>query len=167
MIRGMMSRLHARRIELLRSTIWDLSLLEEVPQRFRPIYTVVLPVKYALFALFGFIGTLTIVPSVVELTSVDYGDVWTAMVGLTGGVCLAGLIWRRERLELYSLIALVVGFATYPVSALVLWVLAGDSDRAALAAGLWVFLILPMWRISDLVRTIRRRREGVEDAENA
>lgn len=149
---------------LLRSTIWDPSLLEEVPRRFRPIYTTVLPIKYALFTLFGVIGTLTLVPTITQLTSVDYGDVWTAMVGLTGGVCLAGLIWRREQLELYSLIALVVGFSTYPIGALILWIGTADSSRAALAAGLWVFLILPIWRVSDLVRTIRRRREASADA---
>lgn len=164
MIRGMISRLHDRRRRLLRSTIWDLSLLEEVPARFRPIYTVVLPVKYTLFALFGLIGTLTVVPTIVTLTSVDYGDVWTAMVGLTGGVCLVGLVRRLERLELYSLIALIIGFATYPIGALILWLGSGDSDRAALAVGLWVFLILPMWRVSDLIHTIRLRREGAEDA---
>lgn len=155
--------LESLRSRLLLRTIWDPSLLEEVPQRFRPIYTVVLPVKYVLFALFGLIGTLTIVPTVADLTSVDYGDVWTAMVGLTGGVCFAGLARRIEGLELYSLIALVVGFSTYPLGAAILWI-QGDVTRAPLAAGLWVFLVLPLWRISDLVRTIRRRREGAADA---
>lgn len=154
------ARIRALSAKLGRATIWDPSLLQEVPQRFRPIYTVVLPVKYVLFAAFGFIGTLTIVPSVAAATSVDYGDLWTAMVGLTGVVCLAGLVWRREQLELYALIALVVGFATYPISAGILWLTTHDLERAALAVGLWVFLILPMWRITDLVRTIRRRREA-------
>ena len=144
----------------VRSTIWDPSLLEEVPRRFRGIYTVVLPIKYALFAAFGIIGALTIVPSVAIATSVDYGDLWTAMVGLTGLICFAGLVFRRESLELYALIALVIGFATYPLSALLLWITTGDLNRAALGVGLWVFLILPMWRVTDIVRTIRKRRES-------
>jgi hypothetical protein len=154
------TRRHQFRLWVTRGTIWDVSLLEEVPRRFRPIYTTVLPIKYALFALFGIIGTLTTIPTIVDLTSVDYSDIWTAMLGLTGLVSLAGLIWRHEQLELYCSIALIIGFSTYPVASIMLWIVEGDLQNAALAVGLWGFLVLPMWRTVDLVRTIRRRREG-------
>lgn len=86
------------------------------------------------------------------------------MVGITGILSFAGLVWRHEGLELYSAIALIVGFATYPIAALILWLGTGDLDRAALAAGLWAFLVLPIFRVSDIVRTIRRRHEGARHA---
>lgn len=144
---------------LLVGTIWERALLEEVPRRFRPIYTIVLPLKYFIFTLFGLLASANRIPTIDHLTSVDYGDLWTAMVGLTASLCLAGLIWRREQLELYSLILLCAGLATYPIGAAVL-AIAGDSDRAPLAVGLFVFLVLPIWRIFDLVRTLRLRKES-------
>lgn len=144
----------------LRGTVWEPGVLDgEVPPRFRPIYTVVLPLKLALFAGFGIAGTIVRVPTVDLVTSVSYGDVWTVMLGLTAVLALAGSVYRREQLELYATIALVVGYATYPLGAAVLS-LACDVDRAPLAIGLWVLIVTPAWRIIDLVRTIRRRREG-------
>lgn len=144
----------------LRGTVWDPGILDaEVPRRFQSLYTVVLPLKLALFAGFGIAGTIVRVPTVDLVTSVNYGDVWTVMLGLTAVLALAGEIYRREQLALYSTIALVIGYATYPLGALVLTA-GGDLDRAPLAIGLWVLVVTPAWRIIDLVRTIRRRREG-------
>lgn len=146
----------------LRGTIWEPGILAtEVPRRFRPIYTVVIPVKLALFASFGIAGSITRVPTVASVTSLTYADVWTVMLGLTALTALAGEIYRREQLALYSTIGLVVGYATYPLGAWVLWA-GGDAVRAPLAIGLWVLIVTPVWRIVDLVRTIRRRREGAQ-----
>lgn len=144
----------------IRGSIWDPALLEEIPLRFRPLYTVALPANYALFGLFGLLGLLTAVPTVAALTSIDYGDVWTMMVGLTGAISLVGLVGRRPQLELYALIALVVGFATYPIALLIL-ALVGKSTLA-LAAGTWAFVVLPIWRVSDLVRAARRRERAAD-----
>lgn len=144
----------------LRGTVWEPGALDaEVPRRFRPIYTTVIPLKLALFLGFSVAGTLVRVPTVDLVTSVSYGDVWTVMLGVTAALALAGAIFRREQLELYATIALVIGYATYPLGALVL-TFAGDADRAPLGIGLWVLIVTPAWRIVDLVRTIRRRREG-------
>lgn len=144
----------------LRGTVWEPGGLDaEVPRRYQALYTIVIPLKLLLFAGFGIAGTLVRIPTVDLVTSITYGDLWTSMLGLTALLALAGSIYRRELLELYATIALVVGYATYPIGAAVL-ALAGDSDRAPLAIGLWVLIVTPAWRIVDLVRTIRRRREG-------
>lgn len=144
----------------LRGTVWEPAILDaEVPRRFQPIYTVVLPLKLLLFAGFGVAGTAARVPTVDLITSITYGDIWTVMLGLTAIIALAGEVFRREQLALYGLIALIIGFATYPLGAAVLWA-GGDGDRAPLAIGLWVLLVTPSWRVIDLVRTIRRRHEA-------
>lgn len=145
----------------LRGTVWERGALTgEVPHRFRPLYTIVIPAKLALFAGFGIAGALVRVPTVAQVTSVTYADLWTLMVGLTALLALAGAVFRRELLELYATIGLVVGFATYPLGAAVLTA-QGVADSAPLAIGLWELLITPAWRVVDLVRTIRRRREGL------
>ena len=150
--------------KLLRGTIWDAELLREVPRRFRGIYTVALPIVYALIVGFSVAGTWARVPSVDLVTSVDYGDVWTVLLGLTSLATGVGLVWRREGLELYATIALVIGYATYPIAAGLLWIFAADATRAPLAFGLWVLVVLPIWRIFDLIHVIPRRRDGEKEA---
>jgi hypothetical protein len=152
---------------LLRRTIWAPELLEEVPHRFRGLFTVALPLSYGVISAFGVAGTLTRVPSVALVTSVTYGDIWTLLIGVTALLALVGLIRRLEGLELYAGIALVVGYATYPLSALKLWMFDADIDRAPLAFGLWAFVILPAWRAVDATRIIRRRAEAARAAKAA
>lgn len=145
-----------QRRPLLQGTIWDRSLLEEVPQRWRSLYTIVLPLKYALFVGFGIAGTLSRIPAVGEFFSVGYGEIWTILVGFTGALSLAGLVFRRAHLELYATIVLDTLLLSYLGSLVALGV-AGDVDRMALAVALPVVFILPAWRIVDIVRTERRR----------
>lgn len=130
---------------------------QEVPRRFQPLYTIVLPLKLALFAGFGVAGTLEALRHADGV--IGYNELWTIMLGATALLALAGLIYRREHLELYATIALVGGFATYPLGALYLAAI-GEPDLAPLAIGLWALVVPPAWRIIDLVRTIRRRREA-------
>ncbi|MBY0395011.1 MAG: hypothetical protein K2X91_00885, partial [Thermoleophilia bacterium] len=79
----------------LRGTVWEPGILDpEVPRRFQPLYTVVIPLKLALFAGFSIAGTLVRVPTVDLVTPVDYGDVWTVMLGVTAVLALAGAIFR-------------------------------------------------------------------------
>lgn len=141
---------------LLQGTIWDRSLLEEVPQRWRALYTVVLPLKYLLFLGFGIAGISTRIPAISEFVSVGYGDVWTVLVGLTGALALVGISARRPLLELYAAIVLEVLLLSYVCSLLAL-AAAGDLDRLAMAVGFPIVLGLPAWRIVDIIRTERRR----------
>jgi hypothetical protein len=142
---------------LLRGTIWDPVLLEEVPPRFRWLYTVLLPVNYTLLALFGAFGIIATIAPVAQVTSLSYANIWTLMVGLTATLTLVGLACRLEAMELYCGIALTIGMATYPVADVILS-LRGDLQHASLAFGLFTFILLPSWRVVDIVR-IRRHRK--------
>jgi hypothetical protein len=140
-----------------RGSVWDKSLLEEVPARFRSLYTIVLPVKYFIFFLFGVFGVIyQNAPTLAKVTSESYVDIWTLVVGAAALVCLLGLAARRAQAELYATIILVVTLASYPLS--LIWVgIGGDLEKLDLGIGLFVFLVLPTWRIFDIVRTERHR----------
>jgi hypothetical protein len=145
---------------LLSDTIWGEAALAEVPPRFRPLLTVWLPINYVLLMLYGIAGTLTRVPTIVKVAGVGYGDVWTVLIGVAGAIGLLGLIFLWALPEFAGALVVGVLFLCYVGSLFYLSVTAGDLDRLALSIGVVVFLILPAWRCSDLVRVERRRRHG-------
>ena len=140
-----------------RGTIWDPALRDEVPERFRSIYTVVLPLKYALFFGFGVAGSLSFIPVFSRVVSLAYADLWTLLVGIFSLAALIGLVFRIAMLELYATILLDVLLMVYVIALLVLG-LSGDLGRFALSIGVPVFVVLPTWRVLDIIRTERRRR---------
>lgn len=140
-------------------TIYSDGLESEVPERFRSLFRVFLPIKYLMFILFGASALVFSVPTVAETTSVTYNDIWAFMVGVTATVSLLGLVFRLEKVELYASIALLVGLATYPLLLLLL-VVQGMPERLPAAIGLFGFLTLPTWRVLDIIRVIRRRMEA-------
>lgn len=141
-------------------TIWNRDLLEEVPTRFRGLYTVLLPVNYGLLVMFGLLGTLAVVgpaaPVAQVTSSLSYATIWTLMVGVTALVTFTGLAFRREWLELFAGIFLIIGMSTYPIADVVLS-LTGDLRHASLSFGLFTFVLLPLWRTVDLVQVLRLR----------
>ena len=137
-------------------TIWDRDLLEEVPPRFRHLYTVWLPLEYFILLCFGGAGAVFIVPSLASLATAEFADYWTLTVGLLATLSLAGLVARRALLELVSVITLAVCLSSYLI-ALVVLAFALDADRLPNAIGLLTILVLPVWRAFDIVRTERRR----------
>lgn len=143
-----------------RHTIWNDNLLQEVPARFRGLYTVLLPVNYGLLVMFGLLGTLAVVgpaaPVAQVTSSLSYATIWTLMVGVTALATFAGLAFRRESLELYAGIFLIIGMSTYPIADAVLSI-TGDLRHASLSFGLFTFVLLPGWRTFDLVRVLRFR----------
>jgi hypothetical protein len=145
---------------LLKGTIWDRHLLdEEVPARFRSLYSLWLPIAYGLFVLYGAAGTFARVPSIVKVAGVGFGDVWTVLIGAFGIVALVGLVGRWALPEFLG--ALLVGtLMLLYVGSLIFLTFTGDLDRLALTVGVLVFIILPAWRCIDIARVERRRRHG-------
>lgn len=143
---------------LLARSIWSPSLLEEVPPRFRGIYTVLLPLKYSLFVVFGSVTTIeTAGGAIARITSGTYSDLWPVLVAAASLAALVGLIARRWALELWATFTLVALLLVYPIALAVTGLLAGNERTIGLGIGLLVFLVAPAWRISDIIRTERRR----------
>lgn len=139
-------------------TVWSEEGLQEIPERFRSLYSIALPGKYAIYILFGITAVLFRPRSVEVATSPQYTDFWAVMIIVTTALAAAGLIFCKEKLELYASIANIVGIATYPV--LLLWfAFTGDVERFPAGFGLMGFIVLPIWRVTDIVRVIRRREE--------
>lgn len=150
---------------LLERTVWGESYtFEDAPPRYKSLYTVALPLQYLLFTLYGMTGALTIVPSVEQLLGSDYSDLWTILVGVNGLVVLLALVFRGHWVELIATVVLVVGMFSYPASLAVFAFILHDPNKAALAVGLPALLILPAWRVSDLVKLIRKRRARLKGA---
>lgn len=144
---------------LVELTIWGESYaIEDAPPRYRGLYTVALPLQYLLFVLYGFTGSLTIVPSVDHLFGADYADLWTMLVGVNGMATLVALVFRLRWAEMVTTVTLVAGLLSYPVSLAILAFIFHDTNRAALAVGLPALLILPAWRVTDLIKLIRQHR---------
>lgn len=140
-------------------TVWDPSYtLEDSPPRYWPLYTVVLPLTYFSFMVFGTLGTIATVPAIDRFASVGYGDIWGMVIGFLSTITLFGLIFRLHWLELIATVLLVVALASYPISVAGIAIFDHDLNRWALAAGLPVLLYLSAWRVTDLVRFIRKAR---------
>jgi hypothetical protein len=141
---------------LIKGTIWDESLLTEVPRRFRSLYTIVLPIKYGFFFLFGVIGLIAdTAPTLAVLTSPSYVEIWTLVIGACAAISFVGLAIQHFRMELYATVVLSIMLFSYPLALIVEGF--GDIQKLDLGVGLLVFLVMPVWRVFDIVRTERRR----------
>lgn len=113
-------------------------------------------VKYAIYALFGFTGIFTKIPSLAEVSGGAVAQVVAACVfvsALAASVSAwnfqKGLRWWKA--ELYSTYFMMSFILVYNV-ALVYLTLSGDADRMNLAVLALAFLVMPLWRVRDLIK---------------
>jgi len=153
----MIDEMRGRWSGFLDHTVWGRSYIEEeVPERYRSLYTVALPLQLLCFIVFGTLGTIANVPSVQLVAGVDYVDIWAALLAVIGAATFCALVFRFHWAELVAMIFLVAGLLSYPVSVALLAIGDQDLDRWALAAGLPALLVLPAWRVGDLSVVLRR-----------
>jgi hypothetical protein len=113
-------------------------------------------VKYLIYAVFGFTGIFTHIPSVVEVSGVLVAQAVAICVFLSAGIASLsawnfhrGLRWMKA--EIYSTYFLVSFVFIYNV-ALVYLTLNGDETRLNLAVLATALLVMPIWRVRDLIR---------------
>lgn len=138
--------------------MWGSSLLEEVPRRFRSLYTVELPLKYATIAVFAIIVLISRSAGVIgRVSSGQYSDLWTLAICLLAFACIGAVAFRLERLEFWLTITLCSGLVTYPIANIIIGVHEHDLRQMALGIVLFQLVYFPGWRIFDIARTSRRR----------
>lgn len=165
-------------------TIWSHGSTELIPERFRRILTVVLPLVYFLLFLFGTVATFIPVPTFKLLIGNYYGSLWALLVAIMALLSFLGLVYRL-RLEIYTNILLSILLGIYPffVAGTVFFPEQAPSTfmthglfpvsmpesltRLAVVFSVMIYPIFPVWRAFDIVLEIRKYRKRQLFAEAA
>jgi hypothetical protein len=117
-------------------------------------------IKYAIYAAFGLLGTVYGPPSIALVAGATVAHTVSLIIFVCSIVAMAATlrshikpIWKK--VELYSTIGVVSFVSVYFVSAATLAVL-GDSSRANLAIIAIALIVLPTWRILQIIKESRR-----------
>lgn len=113
-------------------------------------------IKYLIYALFGLTGIFTHIPSVVEVAGVLVAQAVAVCVFLSAASASVaawnfhrGLRWLKA--EIYSTYFLISFVFIYNI-ALVYLTLSGDESRLNLAVIATALLVMPIWRVRDLIK---------------
>lgn len=138
-------------------TIWSPGAKELIPDRFRRILTVVLPIFYVGYIMFGINSAIIPIPTFALLVGDLYGSVWATLVAILAGISLFGLIFRL-RFEIYSAIFLAAVLLIYAFYVAIIAYTIDDSRSGVI----WVvalYPVLPVWRAVDISIEIRKSRK--------
>lgn len=121
-------------------------------------FHIALAIKYSVtlfWALASYFFGLRTLSLVAGPTLPWYESVWTLLVAAVSLVLIGALLLKSERMEatFTSIWAMLV--AVYPACSIYLWATQGDTDRAALAFFGLGFLVLPVWKLTFLIRKYR------------
>lgn len=84
-----------------------------------------------------------------------YETVWTLGVSGVSLALITALILKSERLEATLTGIWAALIVVYPACSLYLWATQGDTDRAPLMFFGLGFLVLPVWKLTFLIRKYR------------
>lgn len=146
---------------LSNKTIWSRGTEELIPERFRRIITVVMPLIYGNLAVFGFLSALYPAPTFATVVGVGYGTIWAIMVTTAALVSFLTLVFR-SRIEIYSSLILTILLGIYPFY--VAFIIFHDPDtwnvyKLAVIFAVTLYPIMPAWRVVDIVLEIRKSRQ--------
>jgi hypothetical protein len=142
-------------------TIWSKGSAELIPDRLRRVITIVMPIIYLLFFLFGFTATLSPVPIFEALVGNLYGSIWAMLIAISSGISLVGLIYRLP-LEIYSGIVLTALLTIYPIYIVLLVIHDISHNNFSHVGTIYaaaLFPIMPGWRVVDIVLELRKARQ--------
>lgn len=142
-------------------TIWHRQARDLIPERFRQLLTIVLPIDYVLLMFFGFTAIIIPVPAFQSIVGEQYGSLWALVLGVTSLVSLIGLVFRKK-FELYAAIAVsfVVGIYPFFIYYLILFEPSEiNYQRSALIFSSMIFPMLPTWRAVDIAMHIRQSKQ--------
>jgi hypothetical protein len=141
----------------LRHSVWSPGNLDDIPERYRGLYRFVTPIKIALFAIFGLVGTEARVPAIDDTFGIGYGDFWTIAMFATSVVAFASAAFypAAKRLEMVAVICMTMLMGIYALAVLIQALIAGDPDRLAFGVAVFIFLVFPTWIVVDLLYEVR------------
>lgn len=141
-------------------TVWSHYNTANIPPRYQLIYTLMLPLKFALIGLYGALSISVPITSIDLIFGPIYGDMWSFALMVSGlgafvGICFyARLIW----VEAIALIMMVTLMALYVGAIFTAAILGAESFRFLSMLLVLVFLPMPSWRVWDIVRELRPPR---------
>lgn len=121
-------------------------------------------IKYWIYAAFGFLGATFSTPSIEAVAGDTVARIISTVVFVSAGIAAVSVKRsfahpRWMKVELYSTIALVSFVGMYCVSATIL-ALGGDERRVSLSMIAAALVVLPIWRILQLVKGLRKENSG-------
>lgn len=113
--------------------------------------------KYAIYALFGVSGVVTHIPSLAIVAGEAAATILAGTVAISGVLASIAAwnsikkgVWVKR--ELYATIVLVAFVGVYDAALVILTIL-GVGDRINLAIIATALLVMPGWRIRNILRT--------------
>ena len=147
---------------LFQKTVWSSYNTVNIPMRYRLLYTLVLPFKYAAIGLYGMMSINVPISSIDAVFGSLYGDMWSTTLMAAGftaliGVCFyARLIWA----ECVAAVTLVTLMVIYTGCIFAASLVGAESFRFLSLLLVIIFLPMPAWRVLDIVRELRPARES-------
>lgn len=138
---------------ILSKTIWAPDSLPMVQKRFRPIFTVYLPLVDGLFILLGVFGLVIGSKVIQDFTLPWYNTFWSFLIGTAALCALLGLAFEWLWVEMIGKLVLVVSMVTYGLL-LGLNVASGAPNSALTITLTCIVVLTPVFRIFDLVGLI-------------
>lgn len=142
---------------LAQATVWSHYNKTAVPKRYQGIYTVVLPFKYTIIALYGLVSIGYPLSSIDLTMGIIYGDLWSFSLMITGLASLVGIAFYPKLLwvEAIALCGILALMGAYIIC--IFWAgLAGHENFRFLSLLLTaMFIWVPYWRLIDIIRELR------------
>lgn len=142
---------------LFQATVWSHFAVKDVPDRFEPLYKMVLPIKYTVVALYGFYSIGYPLSSIDYTFGTIYGDLWSFSLMIAGFAAIVGIVFYGKLiwLEIVAICSIVALLMWY-ILCLFLAAIQGFESFRILSL-LLVILIMPIlaWRMWDMVRKLR------------
>lgn len=138
-------------------TVWARDSQPEGEKDYHLVAQLDLPVFDVLVGAFAIAGVLHTVPAIEIVWGVYVVHVITFVLAFSILSAMIGLIFRRQALEAWSKVVMVLTFLVYPSAALTLAI--GDiGNRQAIVFLLYALAVLPAMRVRYLFTKMYRRR---------
>jgi hypothetical protein len=137
-------------------TVWSTNALPLVPDRYKSLYTIVLPGVYIGLVLFGvssfFVGSKIIT----DFTVAWFSPAWAITTFVGACLSLIGLVFIKERAEMLGEFIVGIGLLIYMAST-VLYMFGGSPTAVLTLIFTGLRLVTVVWRVNDLVGELARK----------
>ena len=143
-------------------TIWTKGGVEGIPKRFQFLITVVMPLHYILITLFGIFVAIFPLETFSIFIGPVFSSIWAILLALFGILSFISLV-LRSKAEMYTSIVVTFLLSVYPFYLIFLTVYESimdhDLGRIALIFAITIYLIMPAWRVIDIVLELRKTQQ--------
>jgi hypothetical protein len=141
-------------------TVWSQYNLRKIPPRYQALYTVVLPFKFFVIGMYGCLSINAPITSIDLVFGPIYGDFWSFGLMIAGWGCMVGIMlydWAIK-LEAFMLVLMLTLMGFYAFCIFVAAIQGAESFRYLSLLLVVVFLPMPTWRLTDVIRELRPPR---------